>query len=710
LGVYMTMDELSELVKAVKENSKTSNNNNNNENHEPLAPPPPPPPAPAQHEQRTYGTNNGPPPPPPPHVPRLDLQSTNSSLPVPKTSSGQISPREQTLSIMAEKKRQKWQRERAEVERLQMEIEYDQLKHQLSPRHKPNSVSPERSTFQYDFPANGKPPVPSTSKMNDNQVFDQQARLVEEVPSGVAKTRLMEKKLQQWQQENSEKMATWDPFGRPGGGAPNPNENTARPSVNPSQAPPVQATPVPPTISNNPYRPPLPPTRLEQNTQIQPPTTLQSDQARLPAAMRTNLRFGDVRFDEDVKTAKEMDRRQWLDDLQKQVEENKRKKFPTYELPTERRPDFLHENVQPLVQEAANRHHNITKQTPMPPIPESNPTNTGEKLFGPTYDNTSKQMTNQRTDNLHLPVGYENQRHYRPVDARRDETVNTVGTTFRSEHTQSEQRMSPYKQTVYDDNDLPPYGSKGKRNSRMKSVDDKTNIRRTPTSFYPETSSNPRELNQRPLWNYRNAKQREYVPNSKKDPHYETRQRMKHFQQGDFDRIDDVQKKTCYNRWNSDSELQQHQKKPMPNNRIRSTASKPTGFGHQKDESILNLLKRQNQQQDHHGQRKASSVPIRHDDDRHSDRTSSLDKYENHPSNDEHPQSYSPVSRSRDSSPQKQITDTTNHYEESQARTAWENNYRPESIAQPMSRQDHILQQLSTIRQNLVRRQQELAT
>ena len=79
---------------------------------EPLAPPPPPPPAPAQHEQRTYGTNNGPPPPPPPHVPRLDLQSTNSSLPVPKTSSGQISPREQTLSIMAEKKRQKWQRER----------------------------------------------------------------------------------------------------------------------------------------------------------------------------------------------------------------------------------------------------------------------------------------------------------------------------------------------------------------------------------------------------------------------------------------------------------------------------------------------------------------------------------------------------------------------------------------------------------------------
>ncbi|CAF4861848.1 unnamed protein product, partial [Rotaria magnacalcarata] len=36
---------------------------------------------------------------------------------------------------MAEKKRQKWIREKAEIERLQMEIQYDQLKQQLSPRH-----------------------------------------------------------------------------------------------------------------------------------------------------------------------------------------------------------------------------------------------------------------------------------------------------------------------------------------------------------------------------------------------------------------------------------------------------------------------------------------------------------------------------------------------------------------------------------------------
>jgi len=30
----------------------------------------------------------------------------------------------------------------AEIERMQLEIEYDQLKHQLSPRHKKTSVSP----------------------------------------------------------------------------------------------------------------------------------------------------------------------------------------------------------------------------------------------------------------------------------------------------------------------------------------------------------------------------------------------------------------------------------------------------------------------------------------------------------------------------------------------------------------------------------------
>ena len=70
--------------------------------------------------------------------------------------------------------------------------------------------------------------------------------------------------------------------------------------------------------------------------------------------------FGDVRFEDDIKNAKEIERRQWLEDLQKQIEENKRKKFLPAE--TERRKDFLHENVQPLIQEAANRHNPQFKQ------------------------------------------------------------------------------------------------------------------------------------------------------------------------------------------------------------------------------------------------------------------------------------------------------------------------------------------------------------
>jgi len=70
--------------------------------------------------------------------------------------------------------------------------------------------------------------------------------------------------------------------------------------------------------------------------------------------MRTNLLFGDVRFDDDVKAAKEIERRQWLDDLHKQIEDNKRKRFVLQE--TERRQDFLNENVQTIIQEAANRH------------------------------------------------------------------------------------------------------------------------------------------------------------------------------------------------------------------------------------------------------------------------------------------------------------------------------------------------------------------
>lgn len=94
-----------------------------------------------------------------------------------------------------------------------------------------------------------------------------------------------------------------------------------------------------------------------------PSNIVLNDQTRVPAAMRTNLLFGDVRFEDDVKTAKEAERRQWLDDLQKQIEENKRQRFTQQE--SERRQDFLQENIQPLVQEAASRHTDVAS-TPAP--------------------------------------------------------------------------------------------------------------------------------------------------------------------------------------------------------------------------------------------------------------------------------------------------------------------------------------------------------
>ncbi|CAF2658289.1 unnamed protein product [Rotaria sp. Silwood2] len=745
LGVYMTMDELAELVKAVKENSKTE------------------PPLP-QQQQYTETTA-------PPIVPKLDLPS--ESHPPPPV---HISPREQVLSVMAEKKRQKWLREKAEIERLQLEIEYDQLKHQLSPRHKQKSVSPERSTFQYDFPpTTNKPPsvpsVPQSFKPNDYQ-HDISPK-VNEIDSNhdVMKTQLMEKKQQQWKQENSEKTTAWNPFGRPGGGAPNMNDNQSRTSQLPSNN----------VVS---YRPPIP--QYTDNSSFSlPSTNIHSDQTHIPAAMRTNLLFGDVRFEDDVKTAKEIERRQWLEGLQKQVEENKHKK--SFQQETDRRQDFLHENVQPLVQEAAYRH----QQQQNFDINESNkydkrsqlmdklkrngyPTDsliktssdaksassvsnqkTGEKLFGPNYDSSSGQNMNNKVEPLHLNVAIDRQQAYRPKDARRDEAVNTVDSTFRSDHSvQTDFRALPNRQTnpyAYEESDLPPQvpnhhyrnsgyrnipNQPGKKNARMRSLDDNYSSRQTSTIYQTNStddgtisqmsnqrsSHGPSDVHHRPLWNYRNPEHREYIPNSKRDPHYEKRQRLKHFEQGNFDRIDDVQKKTCYNRWNSDSELQQQQKRSIPTNRIRSTASKTSTYGNHKDESIMNLLKVQNKyQQETFGTRKPSSIHTKTDEDFNSNRGSSLDKYESyipHTRNDEiidRNKINSPSSQSRETSPHKELIETNTNDNYHQQRE-WDNTSRQYPLVEspqynaPQSRQDHILQQLSAIKENLVRRQRELAT
>ena len=43
-----------------------------------------------------------------------------------------------------------------------------------------------------------------------------------------------------------------------------------------------------------------------------------NDQSKVPAAMRTNIMFGDVKFEDDIKKAKELERKKWLQELEMQ--------------------------------------------------------------------------------------------------------------------------------------------------------------------------------------------------------------------------------------------------------------------------------------------------------------------------------------------------------------------------------------------------------
>lgn len=194
-------------------------------------------------------------------------------------------------------------------------------------------------------------------------------------------------------------MPLWNPFGRPGAGAPNPNDNTARPTVSflsfPLRFLIISFVQPMPTETGTAYRPPLPPPppppqtvaqKLDQSSFSSTPTYIHSDQIRVPAAMRTNLLFGDVRFEEDVKTAKEIERRQWLGDLQRQIEDNKRKKMGSYE--TDRRYDFLQENVQPLLQEAASRHQQQKEMPATQSAPDLNKFNRQEPAARQPYEKT----------------------------------------------------------------------------------------------------------------------------------------------------------------------------------------------------------------------------------------------------------------------------------------------------------------------------------
>ncbi len=46
-----------------------------------------------------------------------------------------------------------------------------------------------------------------------------------------------------------------------------------------------------------------------------------ADQSKVPAAMRTSILFGDVRFDEDIKKTRELEKKKWLQELEDQKRE-----------------------------------------------------------------------------------------------------------------------------------------------------------------------------------------------------------------------------------------------------------------------------------------------------------------------------------------------------------------------------------------------------
>ena len=46
-----------------------------------------------------------------------------------------------------------------------------------------------------------------------------------------------------------------------------------------------------------------------------------ADQSKVPAAMRTSILFGDVRFDEDIKKTRELEKKKWLQELEEQKRE-----------------------------------------------------------------------------------------------------------------------------------------------------------------------------------------------------------------------------------------------------------------------------------------------------------------------------------------------------------------------------------------------------
>lgn len=173
-----------------------------------------------------------------------------------------------------------------------------------------------------------------------------------------------------------------------------------------------------------------------------------------------------------------------------------------------------------------------------------------------------------------------------------------------------------------EESDLPPQvpnhllrGSKNpqnKKNVRIRSLEDTSRQRRssvTTTTHSNNTTSKddgalsqlgthrshygPHDLVHRPLWNYHNPEHREYVPNSRRDPHYDKRQRQKSNEPG---QMEDSPKRTNYNRWNSDGEIQQQQQQQRPKEKKATSLERPRLAAprsiYTKDETQMNPIPR----------------------------------------------------------------------------------------------------------------------
>lgn len=332
-----------------------------------------------------------------------------------------------------------------------------------------------------------------------------------------------------------------------------------------------------------------------------------------------------------------------------------------------------------------------------------------EKMFdSPPPKKPVAAPTTTKIEPLHLNMGTDPLQSFRGNENKRDEAVNTINSTFRrfiflslidffiffrfffsDNSVQTDFRLIPPKQMfayLREESDLPPQvpnhllrsAKQSKKNVRIRSSEDPTPRQRRNSATTTTLSKDDGHLSQmesqrtrydlvhRPLWNYQNQEHRVYVPNSQRDPKNQKKSRI------EPPAATTTLKSNTYNRWKSDGEL----KKEKP------------------QQTIVNLPPRTNRGDTF----QISSRP--HDDHQSMfSNISSLDRYEHfipYTRTDEvldPARAYSPVPISREPSAAIVVKPTRRETNRSTV------NAQPPPYHVPPSRQDHILQQLSAIKE-----------